>query len=79
MTNQQIVEAITTRKEQFVKAFPQLHGDTGMDSMYFNHICTVLDHASKIMNVSVDDMITGNELEQDIRSAEIAKKVKEDL
>ena len=79
MTNQQIVEAITTRKEQFVKAFPQLHGDAGMDSMYFNHICTVLDHASKIMNVSVEDMTTSNELERDIRSAEIAKKMKEDL
>lgn len=79
MTNQQIVEAITTRKKQFVKAFPQLHGDTGMDSMYFNHICTVLDHASKIMNVSVEDMTNNQDLEQDIKSAEVAKKMKEDL
>ena len=79
MTDQQIVEAITTRKEQFVNAFPQLHGDVGMDSMYFNHVCTVLDHASKIMNVNVDDMVTGHELEQDIKSANIAKKMKEDL
>ena len=79
MTDQDIVKVITKRKEQFVKAFPQLHGDGGMDSMYFNHICTVLDHASKIMNVSVDDMITNQDLEQDIRSAEIAKKMKGDL
>tara|TARA_R110002153_G_scaffold4854_3_gene22713 strand:+ start:891 stop:1130 length:240 start_codon:yes stop_codon:yes gene_type:complete len=79
MTDQEIVKAITNRKEQFVKAFPQLHGDVGMDSMYFNHICTVLDHASKIMNVSVEDMTTGHELEQEIKSAEIAKKMKEDL
>ena len=79
MTDKQIVEAIMTRKEQFVKTFPQLHGDTGMDSMYFNHICTVLDHASKIMNVSVEDMINNQDLEQDIRSAEIAKKMKGDL
>lgn len=79
MTDQQIVEAITTRKEQFVKAFPQLHGDVGMDSMYFNHICTVLDHASKIMNVSVEDMTNNQDLEQDIKSDTIAKKMKEDL
>ena len=79
MTDKQIVEAIMNRKEQFVKAFPQLHGDTGMDSMYFNHICTVLDHASKIMNVSVEDMTTNQDLEQDIKSDTIAKKMKEDL
>ena len=79
MTDKQIVEAIMTRKEQFVKTFPQLHGDTGMDSMYFNHICTVLDHASKIMNVSVEDMTNNQDLEQDIKSAEVAKKMKEDL
>jgi len=79
MTDQQIVEAITTRKKQFVKAFPKLHGDVGMDSMYFNHICTVLDHASKIMNVSVEDMTNNQDLKQDIKSDTIAKKMKEDL
>ena len=79
MNNQEIVEAIMTRKEQFVKAFPQLHGDTGMDSMYFNHIWTVLDHASKIMNVSVEDMTANQDLEQEIKSDTIAKKMKEDL
>jgi hypothetical protein len=79
MTNQQIVEAIMTRKEQFVKAFPQLHGDASMDSMYFNHICTVLDHASKIMNVSVEDMTNNQDLEQEIKSDAIAKKMKEGL
>ena len=79
MTDKQIVEAIMTRKEQFVKTFPQLHGDTGMDSMYFNHICTVLDHASKIMNVSVEDMTANQDLEQEIKSDTIAKKMKEDL
>jgi len=79
MTDQQIVEAIMTRKEQFVRAFPQLHGDVGMDSMYFNHVCTVLDHASKIMNVSVEDMTNNQDLEQEIKSDTIAKKMKGDL
>lgn len=79
MTDQDIVKAITKRKEQFVRAFPQLHGDGGMDSMYFNHICTVLDHASKIMSFPLESMLNDQDLEQDIRSAEIAKKMKGDL
>ena len=64
MTDQDIVKVITKRKEQFVKAFPQLYGDGGMDSMYFNHICTVLDHASKIMSVSVDGMLNDQVIEK---------------
>ena len=64
MTNQQIVEAITTRKKQFVKAFPQLNGDKDMDTMYFNHICTVLDHASKIMSFPLESMLNDQVIEK---------------
>jgi hypothetical protein len=79
MNNQKIVEAIKDRKQQFVKAFPQLNENRAMDSMYFNHICTVLDHASMIMNHTVSDMVSGSELEQEIKSAEIDKKMREIL
>ena len=54
ITTEQIVKAIEQRKKLFVDSYRQAENsdqDTinTEDTWIFNHVCTVLDHAAKIM------------------------------
>lgn len=80
MTSQEISEAIDQRKAQFIKGFPQRYGESGLDTVYFNHICTVLDHASILMRHDMNDLLSSTpEVYDEIQSAEISHKLKSDL
>ena len=58
-TDEQVVAAIEDRKENFVQSYSGGHGDPGIDpheQWIFNHLCTVLDHAKKIFEVSEEEL-----------------------
>lgn len=58
-TDHQVVRAIKDRKQQFMENYKSnLTGKMDVhDSMYFHHICTVLDHAEKLFNCPVEDWL----------------------
>ena len=60
ITTEQVVEAIEQRKKLFVDGYRQAensdqHTIKTEDTWIFNHVCTVLDHAAKIMERPEDD------------------------
>ena len=58
-TDEQVVAAIEDRKEAFVKRYNGGFGDPNADPQeqwVFNHICTVLDHAKKVFEMSGDEL-----------------------
>lgn len=60
ITTEQIVKAIAHRKQLFVDSYRHAensdqHTIKTEDTWIFNHVCTVLDHASKIMERPEDD------------------------
>lgn len=55
----QVVAAIEVRKERFIKTYNGGHGDPSADPQeqwIFNHICTVLDHAKKIFEITSEEL-----------------------
>lgn len=55
----QVVAAIEDRKEKFINSYNGGFGDPNADpheQWVFNHICTVLDHAKKIFEMSEDEL-----------------------
>ena len=56
ITDQQIVEVLKRRKDSFVSNSDLQSLDT-QDTWIFNHVCTVLDHAIKIMEVPEEQFI----------------------
>jgi hypothetical protein len=57
--DEQVVAAIEDRKEKFIKSYSGGHGDPTADPQeqwIFNHICTVLDHAKKIFEMSEKEL-----------------------
>jgi len=59
-TDEQMVLAIQHRKDLFTSRFVTRTSANwcSMDDWYFKHICTVLDHAKRVFEVSVDDLTT---------------------
>lgn len=60
ITTEQIVEAIKQRKRLFVNSFREAEQKEAEsikteDTWVFNHVCTVLDHAAKIMERPEED------------------------
>ena len=63
-TDEQVVAAIEDRKKLFLRTYSGGHGDPGIapeDQWAFNHICTVLDHAKKIFEMSEDELCNPDE------------------
>ena len=58
-TDHQVVRAIKDRKQEFMDNYKsRLNGKMSVhDSMYFHHICKVLDHAEKLFNCPVEDWL----------------------
>jgi len=61
-TDEQMVLAIKHKKDLFVSRFVKGRSKdwVSIDEWYFNHICTVLNHAEKIFNTPVDDLTSTN-------------------
>lgn len=58
MTHLQVAEAIQSRKQKFIEHMTgnkQPHDVE--DTIAFNHICTVLDHAHKIFQLNEHDFL----------------------
>ena len=63
-TDEQVAAAIEDRKKLFLRTYSGGHGDPGIapaDQWAFNHICTVLDHAKKIFEMSEEDLCNPDE------------------
>ena len=58
-SDQQIADAIQHKKDMFTSRFIRNNGpkywDT-MDSWYFKHICTVLNHAKSLFETDIDSL-----------------------
>lgn len=62
-TDEQMVMAIQHRKDLFTSRYMRRQGSSSwstMDSWYFNHICTVLEHAKRVFETDVDSMVETN-------------------
>ena len=53
----QVVAAIEDRKDKFMKSYTAVLGEQGEEQWVFNHICTVLDHAKKIFQMSEEEFL----------------------
>lgn len=52
----QVAAAIEDKKQQFIEQFNQ--SDHGADdTWYFKHVCVVLDHAKKMFENDLNDMV----------------------
>ena len=63
----QVVAAIEDRKEKFLESYRNLNQDPTIDEherWAFNHICTVLDHAKKIFEISEQELCNPGKFEQ---------------
>ena len=59
-SDEQMVRAIKHKKDLFTSRFVKHNKPTewsSTDNWYFDHVCTVLNHASKMFQVDVDDLI----------------------
>ena len=57
----QVVAAIEDRKEKFMNSYAEHMKDSDTHEQWaFNHICTVLDHAKKIFEMSEEQMCDPN-------------------
>ena len=60
MTDQDIIKSMKDKKKEFIDIYKttclgdnyQVH-----NTMYFHHICTVLDHAERLFNCPVEDWL----------------------
>lgn len=55
-----IVDALTFKKDQFTSKFVAENNPmdwTGTDQMYFNHICTVLNHAKYLFQADMKSLV----------------------
>ena len=61
-TDEQMVLAIQHRKDIFTSRFMKQRGTSWstMDNWYFNHICTVLEHAKRVFQVDADNLVDTN-------------------
>ena len=54
-----VVDAIQLKKDMFTSRFVKYNKPSQWDSMdtwYFNHVCTVLNHAKALFEADVDDL-----------------------
>lgn len=66
----QVVAAIEDRKEKFLASYRDVTCTDDIDpheKWAFNHICTVLDHAKKIFEMSEEELCNTDKLERRIR------------
>lgn len=67
-TDEQMALAIQHRKDLFTSRFmrEKIQGGTrwsSMDNWYFEHICTVLNHAKKVFETPVDDLVNNTDID----------------
>jgi len=73
-----IVNAIKQRKKEFIAKFGITHGANAEDTMYFNHICIVLDHAQVLMSHTLEQLIERDQdVEEEIKDTKREHKWKE--
>lgn len=65
-TDYQVVRAIKDRKREFINNYKSTLGEDYdvQDSMYFHHICTVLDHAEKLFNTPFKEWLDTEKQEE---------------
>jgi hypothetical protein len=66
----QVVAAIEDRREKFITSYKTVTSKDDIDpheKWAFNHICTVLDHAKKIFEMSEEELCNTDKLERKIR------------
>jgi hypothetical protein len=78
MTDQDVIKSIKDKKKEFIDIYKttclgdnyQVH-----NTMYFHHICTVLDHAEKLFNCPVKDWLNAEnwEDEEETNSTDVEK------
>jgi len=59
-TDEQMVLAIQHRKDLFTSRFVSNKTAvwSSMDNWYFKHICTVLEHAKRVFETPVDELVS---------------------
>lgn len=59
VTDTQVVDALCFKHHQFTTKFCEKNNPanwSGIDHMYFKHLCTVLKHAEAIFSLDVDSL-----------------------
>jgi hypothetical protein len=62
-TDDQVIQALKHKKDVFTSRFikhNELPHWSSTNEWYFSHVCTVLNHAVKLFQADVDDLVNTN-------------------